>query len=106
MIRNIFFLLFIFTGIASAQKLDIEKYREVSEKKWNKAIAGFSKKNQSEKHPDDSILFVGSSSIRLWKDIDADMQPYHAIQYRRKGQSIFEESILTIAEKTLGCLYG
>lgn len=80
MIRNVFFLLILFTGIASAQKLDIEKYREVSEKKWTKAIAGFSKKNQSEKHPDDSILFVGSSSIRLWKDIDADMQPYHAIQ--------------------------
>lgn len=80
MIHNLFILLFIFTGITSAQNIDIEKYREVSEKNWAKAIADFSIKDKSEKHPDDSILFVGSSSIRMWKDIGADMQPYHAIQ--------------------------
>lgn len=99
MIRNLFFMLFLFVGIASAQKLDIEQYREVSEKNWTKAIAGFAKKDQSEKHPDDSVLFVGSSSIRLWKDIVADMQPYHVIQ-RGFGGSTWSD-VAVFADKII-----
>ena len=70
----------MFTEITFAQQIDIEKYRASSEKSWATAMAEFAKRNQTEQHPDDAILFIGSSSIRFWKDIGNDMQPYHAIQ--------------------------
>tara|TARA_R110002096_G_scaffold288244_7_gene481952 strand:+ start:4617 stop:7007 length:2391 start_codon:yes stop_codon:yes gene_type:complete len=38
-----------------------------SEEKWGAAIAGFEKKDRQQAPAKDSILFVGSSSIRMWK---------------------------------------
>ncbi len=60
--------------------VDLEKYRTASVEKWGKDIAALQQRDQTERHPDDSILFVGSSSIRLWDAIARDMQPYHPIQ--------------------------
>ncbi len=80
MIRYASILVLFFSGIVSGQNIEVEKYREASEKTWAKELASFAERDQLEKHPDDSILFVGSSSIRMWKDIGTDMQPYHAIQ--------------------------
>lgn len=48
--------------------------------KWESEIAAFDKLNQTEKYPDNSILFVGSSSIRLWSTIKEEMAPYPVIQ--------------------------
>ena len=64
----------------ASEPVDLEKYRAASEKKWAKAIDEFDERNKAEKHPDDSILFIGSSSIRLWETIGDDLTPYHAIQ--------------------------
>lgn len=60
--------------------LDIEKYRAEAVQRWQAAITELEQRDQVEAHPDDSVLFVGSSSIRLWNDIDRDMAPYHPIQ--------------------------
>ncbi|HWR99234.1 MAG TPA: GDSL-type esterase/lipase family protein [Prolixibacteraceae bacterium] len=48
--------------------------------KWAGEIAAFDKLNQTEKYSDQSILFVGSSSIRLWSTIKEEMAPYPVIQ--------------------------
>jgi len=48
--------------------------------KWESEIAAFDKLNQTEKYPENSILFVGSSSIRLWNTIQKEMAPYPVIQ--------------------------
>ena len=58
----------------------VEDYRETSEKKWAKAMAEFDKRNASEEHSPNALLFAGSSSIRLWKTIAEDMAPYETIQ--------------------------
>ena len=47
-----------------AKQVDLEKYRADAVKVWSGAIADLEAKDKTETHPDDSILFVGSSSIR------------------------------------------
>ena len=64
----------------TAEQVHIEKYRDAALKNWSDAIAALEAKDKTETHPDDSILFLGSSSIRLWEDIAADMAPYPSIR--------------------------
>jgi hypothetical protein len=66
---------------ATAQEpVDLGPYRAASVKRWEKDIAKLGALDQAESHPVDAILFVGSSSIRRWNTIAADMAPYHPIQ--------------------------
>jgi hypothetical protein len=57
---------------------------------WESDLAALDARNQSESHPADSVLFVGSSSVRLWDTIATDMAPYHPIQ-RGFGGSRFSD---------------
>ena len=36
--------------------------------------------DQRENYPDNSVIFAGSSSIRLWETLEEDMAPYPVIQ--------------------------
>jgi hypothetical protein len=57
------------------------KYQNLPEvKAWEKDIQQFEQLDRSEKYPEDAILFMGSSSIRLWTTIKQDMLPYTVIQ--------------------------
>ena len=56
-----------------------KKYVE-SAKNWETEILALEKKDKENTYPENSILFIGSSSIRLWKNIDKDMAPYPVIQ--------------------------
>jgi len=60
--------------------VDIEKYRAAAVERWESEISKLEIKDHSETHPDNCVLFVGSSSIRRWKEIAVDMAPYHPIQ--------------------------
>ena len=60
--------------------VDLEKYRAQAVKKWERAITQLEELDKTEKHPVDSILFIGSSSIKRWDQIVADMAPYHPIR--------------------------
>jgi hypothetical protein len=66
--------------VAGAEPIDIEQYRVAAVERWESEIAKLEAKDKREEHPDNSILFVGSSSIRRWEVIAADMSPYHPIQ--------------------------
>ncbi len=66
-------LVFISTAIAQ------EKQAQPTTK-WEGEIAAFDKLNQTEKYSGHSILFTGSSSIRLWSTLKEDMAPYPVIQ--------------------------
>ena len=57
-----------------------QPYAEAAEKRWANAIAELESLDRTETHPDDAILFLGSSSVRLWDDIASDMGPYHPIR--------------------------
>lgn len=55
-------------------------------------IENFEALDAAEVYPDDAILFIGSSSIRLWKTLEADMQPYPVIQ-RGYGGAHFRDLV-------------
>ena len=86
--------------IRDADPIDIEQYRAAAVERWESGIAKLEAKDNIESHPDNSILFVGSSSIRRWKDIAADMSPYHPIQRGYGGAkwsdvAIFAERLIS-----------
>jgi hypothetical protein len=71
----------------------------VAENRWANEIAALESRDQHESHPPDSILFVGSSSIRLWETIATDMAPYRPIQRGYGGArfsdlSVFAERLI------------
>lgn len=57
-----------------------EKYAEGAKKKWETEIQKFEKLDKENEYPADSILFMGSSSIRLWYTLARDMAPFPVIQ--------------------------
>ena len=58
----------------------LDKYSEAARERWEKDIQQLEALDASESYPEDAILFIGSSSIRLWKSIDEDMKPYVPIR--------------------------
>ena len=66
--------------IPPAGHVNVAEYRTSAVERWESEIAKLEAKDTTETHPEDSILFVGSSSILRWTDIATDMAPYHPIQ--------------------------
>src|SRR5687768_11119121 len=54
--------------------------------KWEKEIAAYEERDRRSPPPKGSILFVGSSSIRLWSTLEADF-PKHRVLNRGVGGS-------------------
>jgi lysophospholipase L1-like esterase len=86
---RLFFFLALFS-IASCATLP-EKYI-AGKAEWESSIQELEARDQQESYPDDAILFVGSSSIRLWSTIATDMAPYVPIQ-RGYGGARFTDMI-------------
>lgn len=63
------------------------KYTE-SSRHWEKEISELVKQDETRVYPDNSILFIGSSSIRLWENIEKDMAPYPVIQRGFGGSNL------------------
>ncbi len=82
-------LIFIFIFFISCSPLD--KYEDTREK-WEKEIKKLESLNQIENYSDNAILFIGSSSIRLWKSIKEDLAPYEPIK-RGYGGSRYSDLI-------------
>ncbi len=57
----------------------LKKY-ESGAQRWESTIQKFEQLDQTESYLEDSILFVGSSSIRRWSTIQEDMAPFTVIQ--------------------------
>ncbi len=55
-------------------------------------IEAFEKLDETRVYPDDAVLFIGSSSIRLWKTLEEDMKPFNVIQ-RGYGGAHFRDMI-------------
>lgn len=69
-------VLFTFLLVYGSQ---LEQYRS-DVAKWEESIQAFETLDRAEDYSDDSILFVGSSSILIWSTIEEDMAPYPVIQ--------------------------
>jgi len=74
--------------LASAQVT--EKYETAAKKKWETTIQKFEALDKKTDYAPDSILFVGSSSIRLWETLEKDMAPHPVIQ-RGYGGAKFQD---------------
>jgi hypothetical protein len=68
------------SGLDAAAATLQPELQTAAEARWAKEIAALEARDQQETHPPDSILFVGSSSIRSWESIQTDIAPYHPIQ--------------------------
>jgi hypothetical protein len=73
------FLLLIIPLLFHCASSPLAKYG-ASARSWEADIRQFETMDRNEADPDESILFVGSSSIRLWSQIREDMAPYPVIQ--------------------------
>ena len=69
----------ILFSILLIQGSQLEQYRSEVEE-WEESIQAFESLDRTETYSDDSLLFVGSSSILLWSTIAEDMAPYPVIQ--------------------------
>lgn len=56
------------------------KKQQTTENKYEKEISALEQLDKTEKYADNSILFVGSSSIRVWSTLKEDIAPYPFIQ--------------------------
>jgi len=56
------------------------KKQQPTENKFEKEIVTLEQLDKTEKYADNSILFVGSSSIRVWSTLKEDIAPYPFIQ--------------------------
>ena len=83
----------------SADEL-LAPYRKKAEEKWSKSIDAFDALNRIEKHPENAILFIGSSSIRRWSTMATDMAPFPTIRRGYGGAkftdlAVFVDRIVT-----------
>jgi len=58
----------------------LRKYKEKDRKWAYPEIQAFERLDKTQTYAEDAILFIGSSSIRLWKTLEEDMKPYPVIQ--------------------------
>ncbi len=72
----------------------VEKYRQASVTKWADEMKRIAKLDASEKDPENAILFLGSSSIRLWADIQSDLKPWPVISRGYGGAKFSDLAVL------------
>ncbi|MFY7890648.1 MAG: GDSL-type esterase/lipase family protein [Spirosomataceae bacterium] len=79
-------------GLLAACSPNYFKKYAATEARWKKEVSELVALDKTESDPSDGILFIGSSSIRLWKNIHQDMLPYQAIR-RGYGGASFSDLI-------------
>lgn len=96
------YLVLISTSLAAQDASNdlLEPYRAAAEKKWSKAMDDFDQLNKAQQDPDDAIMFIGSSSIRRWTTMKADMAPFETIRRGYGGakftdMAVFVDRIVT-----------
>ena len=58
--------------------------------KWEEEIKKLEALDQKESYSDKAILFIGSSSIRLWNSINKDLYPYEPIRRGYGGAHYYD----------------
>lgn len=74
-------LMLLLSVLLPLQSVDaLEQYRPAAIAQWEDAILELESLDRQQTDPAQAILFLGSSSIRLWHDIRQDMAPYPVIR--------------------------
>jgi len=72
----------------------VSKYESLPEvKAWESDIVKFEQLDRSDSYPKESIIFAGSSSIRLWSTLAEDMAPYPVIQRGYGGAKLSDFAV-------------
>jgi hypothetical protein len=60
--------------------------------KWEKAIAAYEQTDRTNRPPKGALLFIGSSTIRLWKTLAQDFPEQRVINRGSGGSEIVDSS--------------
>ena len=71
--------IFVFFLLTIVSCSPLKKYENTAAK-WENEIVKLEKLDSSQDYTKNQILFIGSSSIRLWKSIKKDLEPYESIK--------------------------
>ena len=93
--RALWAWLYVISGLlVSCSPSPILRYAKSDEVlRWEKDIREFERNDSLETHPEDAVLLTGSSSIRLWSNIEKDMAPYPVIQRGYGGAKISDLAV-------------
>lgn len=72
-----------------------QKYAKEARAKWQNEIGEFKKQDKAHPDPQGAVLFTGSSSIRLWSTLEADVKPYPVIQRGFGGSKFSDLAVYT-----------
>jgi hypothetical protein len=78
--------------VSAASCVSLKQYPLKSYSWAAKEIRQFEQLDKQISYPDNSILFLGSSSIRLWNTLEEDMNPFPVIK-RGYGGAHFRDLI-------------
>ena len=70
---------FVFFLLIIVSCSPLKKYED-TDAKWENEIVKLENLDSSQDYTKNQILFIGSSSIRLWKSIKKDLEPYQSIK--------------------------
>lgn len=73
---------------STSSNLPRQKQSHPSDHKWEAEIRKFEEADQQNPPPKGAVLFIGSSSIRLWKDLAADFRSTNVINRGFGGSEI------------------
>lgn len=90
MIRSVI-LIFTVLLVSCSPANKYERRPEV--KAWEEDIRKFEELDKSETYPGNTILFTGSSSIKLWSSLQRDMAPYPVIQRGFGGSKLSDFAV-------------
>lgn len=71
----------------------LDKYKAAALEKWASELKRIEALDARETDPPNAILFLGSSSIRLWEDIAADLNPWPVVA-RGYGGAKFSDLVV------------
>ena len=82
--RIVYLLLILLISCSPLKKYPLKSDR------WENDIKFLEYKDQEQACIEDCILFIGSSSIRLWKEIESDMSPYKVVKRGYGGAHFYD----------------
>jgi len=84
--------LVLWLGVPGRTGAEEAAWKKRTTQQWEKDIQAFEAMDRGGATPTNAILFVGSSSIRLWKTLEADF-PHHQVINRGFGGSVLMDAI-------------
>ena len=73
------FCVAILAGVSLAAVTFLPAADRTGSAQWERAIRAFEAADKESPPPSGAVLFIGSSSIRLWKSLPKDFPKYHVI---------------------------